>query len=253
MPYRLLSEAAAAAENPTNSGVPLTSVGKTLIEFTDELLVDLANRSDADLTFRKACVNWAYRFMVASLNLKECFGSSEIFLTVDQPFYLLPPQVAALRRVAVLDEDTYAQGGRPLLPIDEDIYYRLPDWDDEPTHQFRWRRMLVVYPDPITVRTVVTTFRIRPDDLVADTDSPILPPEFHEAMQDLALSRALRKKREWQSAAAAKAAYKDDLSTLIDTDGEEQGQLVSGVSFIENPLDLLRISRLPTELMDDRG
>jgi hypothetical protein len=248
MPYRLLDPSTAAAAPATTAGDPLPSIGETLSTARTELFLELGSPGNAPNVLGGRLdrwLNWAYRSMMSSLKIKECFASVTRALVVDQPFYALPRAVASVRRVSVINAAIYSSGGRPLLPISEEQYTRLPDADAEPTNYFRYgrgdSRMLVVYPDPTYVRTIIIDFRIRPEDLTADNHSPILPQEFHEAWLLKARWRAFRSLRDKVNARIAKNDYLDAIREIESTDADEDGQLPAGVSFIKNPKHLVRI------------
>ena len=166
-------------------------------------------------------INWAYRNVGSMLTVKECFGSSLVSVVEEQPFYLLPIQVAWIKRLSVSDAVTYVQEGRELDMIDEAKYRTLPVETGEPTQYFRWRRMLVLWRTPENDRDLALDYRVRFDDLAEETDSPVLPPEFHEAILLSAVHRGYRSLRDH---ANAQLAYNDFLTCirpLQNTDAEE--------------------------------
>lgn len=222
MPYAVLDESTAAAAFVTTQGAPLNSVGETLASLREELLAQLLNRDDVTPARLDRWINWANRNVSSMLTLKECFGSSLISVVASQPFYLLPIQVAWIKRLSVSDAETYmVDEGRELDMIDEAKYRTLPVEDGEPTQYFRWRRMAVLWPTPETDRSLSLDYKVRFDDLVEETDSPVLPPEFHEAILLSAVHRAYRSLKD---AANAQLAYNDFLTCirpLQNTDAEE--------------------------------
>lgn len=240
MPYRLLDPSAAQAAPVWNAGAPLVSVGETRLSAETELALQLASRSDATPDRIRKWMNWAYKNLAMTLKLKELYGDLQINLAVDQPFYLLPKQVASIVRVRVVDS-FYQQGGRKLTPIDEEQYAKLPDTDERPTNYFRAGRMLVMYPDPTEIVPAAIHAKIRPDDLSADNHSPILPEEWHEPWILLSRHRAWRSLQDFAKAREAKNDYLDAVKPLLDTDAEEHGELPSGMQYIRNPADLVRI------------
>lgn len=222
MPFTVLDESTAAAAFVTTQGAPLVSSGETLLSLREELLLELGSRDDVTPARLDKWINWAYRNVSGMFALKESFGSAEVSVVADQPFYLVPKQVAWVKRLQVSDNETYGLAeGRRLLMIDEARYRNLPVKEGEPTKFFRWRRMLVLWPTPENARTLSLDFKVRFDDLVNDTDSPILPQEFHEPILLSAKHRALRA---LNSTAAAQLAYNDFLVAirpLQNTDAEE--------------------------------
>lgn len=248
MPFRALDPSTAAAAPVSTAGAPLTSIGDTLASIRAELQLDLGGSGDLDVPRMNKWINWAYRNLAAMLKLKELEGSLVINLVVDQPFYNVPIQVRSIRQLSVRDSTRYAKGGINLHESDVYEYRRQPDNAyfkpyESPLNWFRFGRMLVFFPDAVYVLPVDVEFWIRPDDLVDDTDSPILPPEFHEPLQLLALHRGFRARR---LRAEAKEAYNDFLTALrpiIDTDGEEESEAPRGLTVARKASDLNRVRR----------
>ena len=222
MPYAVLDPSTAAASPTTTAGAPLTSVGETLASIKAELLLQLGNRDDLTASRQNMWINWAYRNVCGMLTLKELFGSLPIAIVASQPFYSIPVQVAWVKRFGVIDTVDYGiAGGREFEMIDEASYRILPDFTDEPSRYFRHRRMLVVWPTPLNNRTAPLDFRVRPDDLVNGTDSPLLPIEFHEPILLSARYRALRSLLNWKDAAVAQNDFVSCIKPLLNTDAEE--------------------------------
>jgi hypothetical protein len=243
VPFRLLDPSIAAAAPVVTAGTPLTSVGETLLSLRSELLLQLSSRTDADATRINRWINWAYRNLAAMLKLSELKASMQLNLAVGQPFYLLPVQVRSIQAVSMADAIDYANKGIKLFLSNEDEYRRQSDRSGTPQNYFRFGRMLVVYPDPDTLFPIYLEFLIRPKDLVADTDSPILPQEFHESLLLYARHKAWRSLRNYQEASLAKNDFLTELRPLIDTDGEEAQQAPSGLTVARSANDLTRSRR----------
>lgn len=228
MPWTVLDPAAAAAAPVTTAGAPLTSVGETFLSLRTSLKSQLANRADANTTKLGPWVNRAYRHLCAMLPLPELNYSFGFNLILGQPAYNLPvtaagnAAVSAIYKGAIENPDLYRNGGAPLEFISEKQYRDLPVRDDDPRAFLRHRSMVVFWPTPTTARSVVFDGRIRPQDLVADTDSPFLPIEWHEAILLAARYRALRDLREWKESAIANNDFVAYIRTIRDEAAEEQ-------------------------------
>lgn len=224
MPFTELDESTAAAAFVTTSGACLTSVGETLGSLRDELLLQLASRDDVSPERLNMWINWAYLNVASMLDLKELRGSSTVALVADQPLYLIPPQVAAAHRLSIVqDESQSAYEGRELTLTDFDMYRMLPPETAVPSDWFRWRRMVVVYPTPDAAYTAALDYRVRPDPLVEDDDSPLLPQEFHEAILLSARHRAFRSLMSYQQAQQAMNDFLVCIRPLMDAAAEERG------------------------------
>lgn len=222
MPFTVLNESTAAAAFTTTAGAPLTSVGETLASLREELQEQIGNRDDIDSARFDRWINWGYRNVASMFTLKELMGSASIAVVAEQPFYLIPPQVAWVDYLAVSDSTTYpVSEGRELEKIDLDIYRKLDVLDEEPTKYFRWRRMLVLWATPLNDRTLTCEFKVRPDDLEEETDSPLLPQEFHEAILLSARHRAFRSLMNSKMAQEAMNDFLVCIRPLQNTDAEE--------------------------------
>lgn len=222
MPFTVLDESLAAAAFTTTAGAPLTDSGETLVSLREELQEQLGNRDNVDETRLDRWINWAYRNVCSMLTLKELMGSAAVDVVADQPFYLVPPQLSWVDYLAVSDSTTYPiSEGRELAKIDLDIYRKLDVLAEEPRQYFRWRRMLVLWPTPLNDRTLACEFKVRPDDLVNDDDSPLLPQEFHEAILLSARHRGFRSVQDYKQAQMALNDFLACIRPLQNTDAEE--------------------------------
>lgn len=227
MPYDVLDVANAEAAPVVTLGDPLTSEGETLLSLITELDLMLGSRDDFDATRQKKAVNDAYRQMSASLNLALLYGSFALTTIDGSNLYLLPSCVAWIKRVALSDTtDFVIEGGRALLKIDLAKYRELPvpfeTSDLFPRTWFKFGKMLVLYPTPDDAYDLAVDIKIQPNDLVDNTDSPILPIELHEPLLLKARANALRALRMWREARAAQNDYVDAVRPLLDTDAEER-------------------------------
>lgn len=222
MPYIALDPTLAAPAPAVILGAPLTSVGETLDSLQTKLKQSLGNRADATPALMAGWINEAYKHLASILKLRVLTGSFELPLTSSQPFYLLPAGVKSVTRMAVIDTDTYPEGGRALDKIDEHLWRRLADTIDEPTGYFTSQRMLVVWPTPLSARTAVVDCIVRVQPLVNPTDSPVLPEDLHEALRLRARHVAFRDLRMYTDAAAAQNDFISTLKPLRDSDADER-------------------------------
>lgn len=249
MPFRLLDPSTAVAAPVVTFGAPLTSVGETLGSLRAELLLQLSSRSDVDTPRLNRWINWAYRSLAGMLKLNELKASMTFATVSGQPFYMLPVQVRSVKGISIkLPGSASYKGGVNLTMMTEDEYYREPDLPASattswPTSYFRFGRMLVVWPDPAAVYSLYHRVVIRPDDLVNDTDSPILPKEFHEPLLLYARYKAWRSLRNLPEANLAKNDFISELRPLIDTDAEETEEQPRGLTVARRASDLTRSRR----------
>lgn len=221
MPYTPFTPATAQAAPVVTIGAPVTGFGMTFLQMQDELTEQTGDRDDLTTTRNKRFINWAYQNLAGMVQLKELYGSFSITMTADQPFYLLPKQVSFLKRVSYINTLLLDEGSE-LAMIDEAAYRNLPDTDAaEPSRYLRVGRMLVLYPTPDQDWDMTIDCKIRPDDLTADTDCTLLPPEFDEPMLLLARSRLFRSVRQYAEALQAKNDALAELRPLLNTDAEE--------------------------------
>lgn len=248
MPFRALDPTTAAAAPVVTFGAPLTSSGETLASLRAELLLELGSRGDTDTTRLNKWINWGYRNLCGMLKLQELKASFQINGVVGQPFYLLPRQVRSIRNISVRNSVYYMKGGINLLLSNEEEYKRQADNAAfvppvAPLNYFRYNRMLVVYPDFISVLTLDLEVWIRPDNLVNDTDSPILPEEFHEPLLLHARYKGFRSLRLYKEASSAQNDFVATLRPLIDTDGEEEENSPRGLTVARKASDLTSVRR----------
>ncbi|HEY6019727.1 MAG TPA: hypothetical protein VIY48_07445, partial [Candidatus Paceibacterota bacterium] len=149
-------------------------------------------------------------------------------IVVGQQFYLLPECVGTTLGASVVDTANYREfGGRPLEKIDLDEWRKRRDVTGEVEAFFRYGNMLVVWPTPLRVRSVALDFRIRPLFLKKETDSPILPVEWHEGVLLNAKVKAYNGLEEKENELAADDSYTKFLSKRLDkTQEEDLGRVV---------------------------
>lgn len=213
MPFNTLSPASAAAAPVTTAGAALTSVGETLASLQATLLEELSSRTDATTPRLTRWINFAYRQCCGMLDLPELWATISFSLVADQYLYLYPVGLGWVKEFSVIDSTTYGDtvGGIKLRPIALDLYRTLDDLTDEPRMWFQHGRMAVFYPTPLNARTAVADVKIRPVDLSAATDSPIIGSEFHEGIMLMAKARAFRQFRLY---AESKEAMNDALTII---------------------------------------
>lgn len=229
MPFSVLDPTTAAAAPVTTAGAPLTSTGETLASISAEVLSCLYGRTDVDSTRVTKWVNWGYRNICGMLDLTELKASIPLSLVASQPFYLVPKVVAWINRITLVDTTDFSSGGAELELIDEPLYRQLPDVDSTaqavPESYFRYGRMVVVWPTPVTSYTAAMDCRIRPVNMTSPTHSPILPEEFHQAIMQAGLENAWRALQVPAKAATAANDKLTILRPLLDTDAEERSNM----------------------------
>lgn len=228
MPYVVLDPTTAKAAPLVTLGAPLIETGWTLSQYQEELTADLAQRTEViqDIGWINLRIRDAYWHTASMLTTSQLFASFPITLDINQPFYLLPPEVVYIRDIGIQDTVNYSlTGGRLFEKMDEKQYRKLDDYTDEP---YKWMRtqqnMLVLWPTPKVSRTIVVDVRIRPRPLVNAQDSPILPVELHEAISLAAYWRALKKLKDHTNAAIALNDYLTVLRPVLDADAEERAK-----------------------------
>jgi hypothetical protein len=242
MPYIVLDESTAQAAPAVTIGAPLTSVGMTLLDFINELAPEIGNRTDVTMANArmKLWINWAYRNVASMLTIKELFGSFALATVDTQPFYAMPFSVAWIKRLALIDSTNFLMGGRQMEMIDEPDYRLLGDFDGEPTKYFRFRRMLVLYGTPDGIYNLAVDCRVRPSDLVANTDSPLLPEEFHESILLYSRYRAFRSLRLYNEASVALNDALTVMRPLLNTDSEEMDGAIQQVQPVQSKRQLFQ-------------
>lgn len=228
MPYVAIEESAATLITLGNLGAPFTSIGETLASLRQELILQLGSRTDVTPERARLWINYAYRALCASLEIDDLKASVSFSLTAGQPFYLLPRSVFSIRGIAVVDTQTYGDlGGKLLKKIDLDLYRMRSNLTEEPREYFRERNVLVFWPTPKNTRTVSLDFWIKPDDLVNDTDSPILPIEWHETILASARKKGYSALQDFEKADVAQNDFVDNVRTKEDREErEDEGRVI---------------------------
>lgn len=220
MPYIVLDSGAAAAPPALTIGAPKTSVGETLASMTADLKLQL-KRPELDDARIATWINRAYIDLWSSLDLDDSYASYAFNLVPGQPLYRLPPQAATTLGAALVD-DGNPNGGWPIDKTDLRTYRMLPVEDGEPYSYFRMGDILVLYPTPEKVQTVVVDFRMIPMDLVAATDSPILSREWHESIVLNARKKGFSALLEFDKVMPAQNEYIQSVRVRKDDDATEQ-------------------------------
>lgn len=229
MPFINFDPADAVAVAST-AGEPLTDTGDTLASFVAELKLLQEGRSDVDPARYKKYINYAYQDLCGSLKLEELIGSQRFDTVAGKALYLLPPAIRSTRAVSIVDPTDYVSGGAPLRKRDV-FWYRVQAdaSDDAVTDYFRYGNFLILYPTPASAKSINLEFRVRPDPLVNDDDSPILPIEWHEGILLLADSKFHRAVGEPELALEAENNYIRWVRRKLDLAADEQeSQLIIG-------------------------
>lgn len=230
MPFTPLDPSIAQIAPVTSAGEPVIGVGTNLAEFHDGLIEDLQGRGDISSRIDR-WINFAYQNLASMLEINELNASMLFPLVADQPFYLLPEVVSWIQWIGVEDSTNYLDGGRGFEMTTRETYRTLPDSTSSitsgilPYKYFRIGRMLVIWPTPAEAFDATMDFRVRPLPMTAVDHCPILPPEFHSVIYDMAQARALRK---LGFRSEGDRVYNDAISTLrpmINSDANERDNL----------------------------
>lgn len=238
MPYIALDPLTAQAAPTTTLGAPLTSVGETLASFKAELVQLMAQRADVikDTTRQAKWINRGYQHLCGMLTIPELKGSILFPVVASQPLYLLPVDPTGkyqvveriMQPLSLVDDTDYRGGGRQIIgPISLSHFYGLANCTGLPTRFLRYNSMLVLWPTPESVLSLILNFQINPLPLAADTDSPLIPQKWHEGIVLAARWRALRDLKVWNEAAIAKNDMLDVIRPLEDREAEEQASAPS--------------------------
>jgi hypothetical protein len=251
MPYLNLDAALAAAAPVITAGAPLTDTGKTLAQLRDELKVSLGNRDDYSPLQANTWINDAYLLIASGIKLAETSFGFSFNTIIGQPFYLLPAAVQYTEQLSLGDSaDFPVYGGVPIQKIDQQIYRQLPDTDTDPRGitkaAFRFNRMLVVWPTPVSVHPIYVEGRVRPAPLTNDLDSPILPLEWHRNLLLKAKSFAQEDLEEFDNSERAQNSYVRNLREMGDPQAEEEADGLHTMRPVRRLSDLQR-SRVAIE------
>lgn len=240
-------------------GAPLVSTGDTLSTIRDELVAALGQRTDltvggTDFTRINKYINYAYRDLCSSLQLEELIASLSFNTVAAQPLYKLPNAVRDTRMVSLVDPVTYpVTGGLPLNKRDLAWYRRQILFSDVgPTDYFKYNTLLVLWPTPTAVNALSVEFRIRPDDLVGATDSPILPTEWHEGIFLLAKAKLHAALLEPDLAAIAENDFTKFVRRKTDRAAEETENMIAQARPIRRRSQMNRGSQSPDAWDKDR-
>lgn len=225
MPY-IHFNTATATPVVTTIGVPLTSTGETLASFRTELELVLGGRADLIGRFDRY-INYAYRDIASSLQLAELTATVQFNSVADQPLYLLPESIRVVRALSMQDS-TSQYGGWQLEKKDVEWYRaQINRTTTEPSSFVVQRKMLVLYGTPSAAKTIVADVRIRPDDLVADTASPILPVEWHELILLMAKAKMAAAVLEFEMAMSFENEWVNWVRRRKDLESDEQENLIA--------------------------
>ena len=243
----------------SNLGAPLVSTGDTLQTIRDELVQALGQRTDltvngTDFTRINKYINYAYRDLCSSLSLEELIESLTFNTVANQPLYKLPNAVRDTRAVSLVDTvDFPVTGGVPLRKRDLQWYRRqMLFTDTAPSDFFKYNDLLVLWPTPTAVNAISIEFRIRPDDLVNPTDSPILPFEWHEGIFLLAKAKLHAALLEPDLAAVAENDFTKFVRRKTDRAAEETENMIAQATPIRRRSQLSRGSTDPSNWDKDR-
>lgn len=228
MPFLDLDPSTAIAAPIITDGAPLTGFGHTLAQLRSELVLSQGNRGDVEPPQLNTWINDAYLLIASGLKLKETKGAF-LFTTVSDAYlYKLPSQVRYTTGASLVDSTDFPfYGGKPLDKIDEQTFRRLPeDTDNFPEKYFIYGNLLGVWPAG-QGSNVVVEYALRPQALVQDDDSPILPLEWHRGLLLKAKTFAYADLEEWDNRDRAQNDYVSFLREIGDPEAEEKTSQVA--------------------------
>lgn len=252
MPYTVLDASTAAAAPTISVGVPATSGDfYTLQELFDELILRLGGRTDVTLTRATKWINDTYRDIAASLDMAELKGGYSFNTVVAQSLYLLPLNVRTINKVATV------LNPMQLIDVDESRFRSLIDATGDPTHYYQVGRMIVLYPTPTSVQSIVVDARFRPQKLLvanAATERPILQPEWNEGLLRLATSYAFNALVEPDLAANAENQFVSWARRQKELDADNQEDRVKHFGVVRSWRELRRSRSYETtsDTIDDQ-
>jgi hypothetical protein len=213
MPYGPVT----APRAPSNVifGAPLSERGETLKTLQERLVIMLGDRSDLDPIQLADWINDAYIEVATSFDFIEMEEMFRFQMDIDQPFYTMPEGLEYSKSVMIAEDTSEsARGGRVLDKIDLDSYRDLPESSafgmgafQIPRFYLIWNKYLIIYPTPKLRYITTMDIVVRPQPLVNDTDSPILPVDWHRAILLKAKQQVLEDKKSPQEALIAENSY----------------------------------------------
>ena len=247
MPYTPL-DPAQAAQIVSTLGAPLTNTGMILSDMRAELNLMLGGRPDTSPGELNRWLNFAYLDMASSLEIDELKANLTFLSVVANPLFMLPINVRAIRSVSLVDPTDTVNGGHDLALSTLSSYRRAAARSGTPREYLRDNRFLLLYPTPDIAKTMLLDFWIRPAKLVADTDSPIVPEEWHEAIIKSAASKGHSALREFETAGTMENEYVALVRRKEEPESMEDANRIVGSSV---PRDRAELRRRFTRLRED--
>jgi hypothetical protein len=220
MPTKILNPAD-ATEIPLpdpSPAAPLTNVGITLLQARTEVVAMLKGRGDIEPERVDFWLNRAYIDLATSAKFDELKASIGFNMEANQDLYMLPEISVTTLSLTPGDEDDNFD---PLRKIDQSAYRRRKVKSGFPTEYFRSNRLIVLYPTPDSISSMVLDFRFVPEPLVEDTDSPILRSDWHEAWISLSHKKLLNAVAEYEAELATGNSLATHLRMRQDPEANE--------------------------------
>lgn len=196
----------------------------------DELNTMLGGRTDVSAAELNRWLNFAYIDLASSLELDELKASLSFNTVAAQAIYSLPNAVRAVRNLALQDNTNLVTGGHDLRKSTLQEFRKSITRNGTPREYFRENRLLVLYPTPDAASTLLLDFWLRPQNLVGDNDSPILPREWHEVIIKNARSKAHSALREFESAGVVENEFVSLVRRKEDPEAQEEDDRIVGSS-----------------------
>ena len=140
--------------------------------------------------------------------------------------YLLPSNGRGINKASILKNVSQ------LIDIDENRFRSLAESTGDPAYYYQVGRMVVLYPTPTSVQTIVVDAKFRPQPLLvanAATQKPILQPEWNEGLLRLATSYDYTALIEPDRAANAGNQVLSGTRRQKEPDAENDGEAIKSV------------------------
>lgn len=237
MPYAVLDETTATPITGGPFGVnPTTGDGAKVSDFQVRLLEMLGHRTTATPTKILEWLNDAYIAISEEFEFDDLQAELEFQTVAGQPLYTLPEGVGTLYGASIMGGSTTA--GKQLDKTDYNSYRHFEDASGEPEQFFRYRRTLVLHPQPSTAQWISVGFRVVPRKLVGLEERTLLGRGMDRPLLLRAKQFALEDRDEFDAGGAAGNSAIGQIRAKLDPNAQEQTGRVLGISVPKRRADL---------------
>lgn len=148
----------------------------TFLEMQTRVGEYVGNRADITSTMIKASINETYKELAIPFRFHEQEYEDATITTVDgTESYTVPTGAYAI--VEVKDQTNHFV----LEQVDQNAYdeMRDPDLEGPPEKFMNWAGKIYIWPVPDDVYDLLVRFKKLPADMTGDTDTPLLPLDWH--------------------------------------------------------------------------